>query len=656
MTATAGIGYGDAFLPGLVLLGLAVAILPWVDRNNPIARFIALAVCIVLAWQYMLWRIFYTIPPISSRADFLAGVLFTGVEALSMTGATASLVFLTRVRDRTAEATRNLPWLLDRAVAPLIDVLICTYNEDAEILERTMIGALAMSYPNFRVWVCDDGKRAWLGELCRKHGVGYLTRPDNAHAKAGNINAALGKLANLADRAEFVSILDADFVPSTEFLSRATALMREDDVGVVQTPQHFFNPDPIQNNLGLSKVWPDEQRFFFDVVMASKDAWGAAFCCGTSSVIRFDALLGIGGFPTDSVTEDYLVSLRMRQKGFRTVYLNEPLSRGLAPEGLAEYSGQRARWCLGFVQICRGASGPLKFGNALPWVDRIMLCETFLHWSATHSFRLLGVLVPALYLIFDIQAVHANVIDAIAHIFPYFMGQMAIFMWLTEGRVLPVLADVYQMLCALEVLKSVWAGLLRPNGQKFKVTAKGGDRSKRFVQWPLLRIFLTLAAISAFGIANAFLFNPARALAESSAMALFWTWYNLVVLLLASLVCIEQARPRRSERLRTGDPVQMTWNGIRIDCLSIDASDTGMQLETDIAPPLGARVELAFADIATSAEVVRKTPLGVGLRFAEPITIKTKMIQYLFSGRNSNSVEIIDPRTVFTTIMGRILT
>ncbi|MCV4777011.1 hypothetical protein OFM21_30000, partial [Escherichia coli] len=87
-------------------------------------------------------------------------------------------------------------------------------------------------------------------------------------------------------------------------------------VGVVQTPQHFFNPDPIQSNLSLARVWPDEQRFFFDIVMPSKDAWGGAFCCGTSSILRFEPLMRVGGFPTDSVTEDYLVSLRLNEIGY----------------------------------------------------------------------------------------------------------------------------------------------------------------------------------------------------------------------------------------------------------------------------------------------------------------------------------------------------
>jgi len=62
--------------------------------------------------------------------------------------------------------------------------------------------------------------------------------------------------------------------------------------------------------------------------MASKDAWGAAFCCGTSSVVRISALESCGGFPTDSVTEDFLLTLQLNRNGWRTVYLNEPLSNG----------------------------------------------------------------------------------------------------------------------------------------------------------------------------------------------------------------------------------------------------------------------------------------------------------------------------------------
>ena len=195
----------------------------------------------------------------------------------------------------------------------------------------------------------------------------------------------------------------------------------------------------------------------------------------------------------------------MREIGYQTVYLNEQLSLGLAPEGLKEYITQRSRWCLGFVQICRGKSGPLRFQNRLTFVDRVILSETFLYWSATHSFRLLALIVPVLFLLFGIQAVHASVQDVLSYFLPCFIVQMSIMGWMTQARVVPIMADVSQLIAAHSVLRAVVAGLLRPVGQKFKVTAKGGNRDVRFVEWSLLKMLLgylvltIVAVISAFG-------------------------------------------------------------------------------------------------------------------------------------------------------------
>jgi cellulose synthase (UDP-forming) len=196
-----------------------------------------------------------------------------------------------------------------------VDVLIATYNEEAAILTRTIVGSLAIDFPRLRVWVLDDGRRVWLEQLCAEKGAGYLTRPDNRHAKAGNINHALDVLRRSADPPEFVAIFDADFVAQPRFLWRTLPLFHDERVGLVQTPQHFFNNDPIQSNLLIGHVWPDEQRFFFNHVLPSKDAWGAAFCCGTSSIVRMRALEEIGGFATESVTEDFLVTLKLDRRG-----------------------------------------------------------------------------------------------------------------------------------------------------------------------------------------------------------------------------------------------------------------------------------------------------------------------------------------------------
>ena len=655
MSPVATMSYWDACVPSMVIAALALAILPWVDRNSPVVRFCALGVCIILSWRYVFWRIFDTIPPIDEPVNFIIGFVFIAIEALSMAGTTLTELFLTRVRNRTGEADRNLPWLFGLNRLPKVDVLICTYNEDEEIIEPTILGALAMSYQNYRVWVCDDGKRHWLKAFCERHNIGYLTRSDNLHAKAGNINAALKALAALDDKPEFVAILDADFVPMREFLTRTLALMREQDVGVVQTPQHFFNADPIQTNLSLTRVWPDEQRFFFDTVMRSKDAWGVAFCCGTSSVIRFSALEKIGGFPTDSVTEDFLLTLRLREKGIRTVYLNEVLSLGLAPEGLKEYYGQRSRWCLGAIQICRGPSGPLKLGNSLPLIDRISLIDTFLFWSANHIMRLLAFVIPGLYLLFGIQAVHASLVDAIAHVGPFIIAQVAVLLWLTEGRILPIMSDLYGTLCATEVVKAFAVGMLWPKGHKFKVTAKGGDRSKRIIQWPVLRIFLFYLAVNVLGIANVFIFNRSVGLTDIGVMALFWSWYNIVVLVLACYVCIEQPQRRYRHRFPTNEFVQLETENRIEQFLARDISVSGMRLSGVAPVAIGGSVSLVMDGFAMKARLVRVTKDGFALAFRPTLRNRAILIRHIFSKRIAMAERSIKPGQVALAITARLL-
>jgi cellulose synthase (UDP-forming) len=654
MTYASGTTYWEAFLPGLMVVLLASAVLPWLDRDNRIVRSCAIAACIVLSWRYMLWRVNYTLPPVGLTLDFAFGLIFVSVEVLAMIGGTLTLAFLTRTRSRTADADQNMSWLCALPQTPRVDVLICTYNEDEKILERTIIGALAIKYPNYRLWVCDDGRRSALRALCEEHGCGYITRYDNAHAKAGNINNALRHLAALPEPPDFIAILDADFVPKPAFLTRALSLMREEDVGVVQTPQHFFNPDPIQTNLSMSRVWPDEQRFFFDIILPSKDAWGGAFCCGTSAVIRFAALVKIGGIPTDSVTEDYLLSLRLRERGYRTVYLNEVLSVGLAPEGLKEYIDQRCRWALGFVQICLGPSGPLRFSNKLPLLDRMMLIDTFLHWSATYCFRLLGLIVPALYLLFGIQAVHANVTEAIFYFIPYFAAQVTVVAWISRGRVLPIMLDLSQLLCADAIITSVAVAMFKSRGHKFKVTTKGRSRDTTFVQWHLLRGFVFYLVLTVAGILWAFVLDDTRPLADASGVALFWSWYNLLVLVLACLVTVEGSDRRSSERFQVNRWAVLTTDGQKRIFLISDISVTGMRLVGAAPSSIGSSVHVHFKNLDVDATVVRIAGGSFALRFAETPRARASLIRHVYGGSYSATIETIRPVEVATAVVSRV--
>ena len=645
----------ETLVPGILVVGLAWVALPWLKPGDERARAAMVAIMVVLMWRYMVWRWVATLPPAGVSVDFIIGVLFALIETMTVLGSTIGLVTLVRSSNRTPDVERNLAWLDSAENPPLVDVFICTYNEDEVILERTIVGALAMEYPRFRVWVLDDGRRTWLADMAQRLGAHYLTRADNAHAKAGNINNGLKHVASLPEQPDFVSILDADFVPMPQFLRRSLTLFRDESVGIVQTPQHFINPDPLQTNLSAARVWPDEQRYFFDVVMASKDAWGAAFCCGTSSVIRFRELQKIGGFPTESVTEDYLVTLKMKAAGFRTVYLNERLSLGLAPEGLKEYITQRSRWALGFAQIFRGSLGPWRLHNGLSVIDRVSLVETFLYWFASYSFRLIGIVVPILYWFFNVLAVQADVSQMLYYYLPYFMSQLVIMSWMTQGRVMPVMIDVTQLLAASQIVRGVLHGLFKPRGQKFHVTAKGGDRSKRYVQWPLLKVFLMYLGLTLGGVLWAFVVEDGTKLRDSSALCLFWSWYNIMVLTIACVVCFEQPRLRSSERLPTRDAAVVD-NGTEAFAYNVlDLSLGGARFAGKPPALKNSSVTIGIDGHLITGEIVRTADTEFAVRFDATPETRAALIRLLYSGRYSAAITEIKPGQVARAVMGRVM-
>lgn len=539
----------SALGPALFVVGFMFLALPVLSNRSTPARVAVFATAIALSWRYAWWRLSQTIPDGPLSAGVVMGWGFALLETLTIVSSTMSFVILSRRRDRSKETTDNMNWY--GAAAPRVDVFIATYNEDAALLERTIAGAKAMRYANFKVFVLDDKRRDWLRDLCAQLEVGYITRQDNAHAKAGNINNGLKLRAAAADPPAFVAVLDADFIPHVGFLSRAMALFADQKIGLTQTPQHFFNADPIQHNLAIAAGYPDEQRYFFDEAQASRDAWGMTICCGTSSVMRVAAVEAIGGMPTESVTEDYLLSIRLAAHGWTTAYLNEPLSEGLAPEGVVEYVVQRGRWCLGVMEILRNVYNPLK-ANDLTFAYRVSLIDTALYWISNFGFRIASILMPTCYWLFGVTVVDATVAEVLSFYLPYYIFTVAALNWASRELFTPILNDVSQLIAAPNVMRAVKMGLFEPGPHKFSVTDKGGDRTRSIMRWAIAWPFavllaITLAALAANTISD-FVFNHAGKAGDGVVIIMLWTVYNIVVMIVALLACVD--RPRSSAPIR----------------------------------------------------------------------------------------------------------
>jgi cellulose synthase (UDP-forming) len=650
-------GMFETFAPTLVIIGLAVLLLPRLDRNGKWVRLIGSSVIGLLLLRYMIWRALDTLPTPDNLVQSVVAYGYFALEMASCTGALILLHVFSRTINRSEEATISAARMAPQDW-PRIDMFIATYNETRGIVERTIVGALAQDYPSFRVWVLDDGKRPWLAELAQRLGAGYLTRADNTYAKAGNLNAGLRHALGLAEPPDAIAVIDADFVATPMLLRRAAALFYADDVAVVQTPQFFFNPDPIQLNLGAAKLVPDEQRFFFNTLLPSKDAHGTAFSCGTSSVVRVAPLIEVGGFPTESVTEDLLLSVKLKALGYRTVYLDEPLSFGLAPEGLGEYLTQRGRWCLGTMQIIRSRWGPFT-RHHMPWIMRLHTVDNLLFWFATSAMLIACLIVPILYWWFGIAVMQTDAPSIASHFGPFWIANIIFTAWISRGTHLPLLSQSMALLSCFEQVKASLIGLVGSRNQKFKVTAKGTSRLHTVVHWSLIRWFAPLTALTAGGVAlRAFAGAPSDGDADLEVITVFWSFYNIAVMLLAIGICVERPRLRGQERFIIDEPANILLpNGAvaaRLVDASLEGARLGLRAQADLAVGRQLFVQISMVG-AVPARVVRLSGDQCSVRFDLTHAEEVAMIRKLFSGKYSRPLTTLNPVRFIRLLAARAL-
>jgi cellulose synthase (UDP-forming) len=301
---------------------------------------------------------------------------------------------------RTAPPT---PGVVGDAV---VDVLIPTYNEPVDVVEPTVVAATALRGAEVRVAVLDDGDRPEIEAMARRCGARYLRRTVHSGAKAGNVNHALRRTS-----APFVVVLDCDHVPRPEFLERTLPYFSEPGLAFVQTPQFYAN----HGDDGIASAAWSQQALFFGPIAAGKDALGAMFCCGTNVVFRRVALVGAGGFPEGSLTEDFELSVTLHEHGWTSAYVPEVLACGLGPEDLASYVSQQQRWARGCLATARRV-----VTSHLRWRLKAQYLLSSL-WFTTGLTALVYLSLPVIRLLTGLQPVAGASADRFLLYFgPYF--------------------------------------------------------------------------------------------------------------------------------------------------------------------------------------------------------------------------------------------
>ena len=374
---------------------------------------------------------------------------------------------------------------------PRVAVVIPTFNEGPEILIPTIAAAVSLE-PVHETWVLDDGERPEIEDLAATLGARYLARPTHEHAKAGNLNHALGVI-----EADIIAVLDADHVAQPEFLTATLGYFADPRVALVQTPQDFYNVTSFEHGGGEAYGEPfHEQTLFYRLLQPGKNRWNAAFWCGTNALVRASALREVGGAATDTITEDIHTTIRFHRRGWKTVYHNEVLARGLAADDAGQYQLQRNRWGTGAMQVLR-TENPLTVPG-LTLGQRLGYAATLLGWF--DSWRTLGFLLlpPVVLLTGQLPIVADGMTFAIAFGVTYALQQAALYL-LGRGAYRPVLSIVFDLVRMTPNFLATLS-LFSARTPRFRVTPKGRMAANRApTSAPiLLRGSLAISTVAGF--------------------------------------------------------------------------------------------------------------------------------------------------------------
>jgi cellulose synthase (UDP-forming) len=225
---------------------------------------------------------------------------------------------------------------------------------------------------------------------------------------------------------------------------------------------------------------------------------------------------------------------------------------------------------------------------------------------------------------------------------------------LTEGRIMPVMSDVTQLIAAPAVLRAAIAGLFHPKDQKFKVTAKGGERGRRFVEWSMLRTFLILLMLTLLGVISYFKSGIGPDHPSASVLALFWTWYNIVILIIACCVCIEQPRKRKAERFEMAEQAMVVTkdSASSFGVTDISVSGAGFIGKAPAGP--GEMVLVALASCTVKATVARSGAGFFAVRFDDTLAVRVALVRHIYSGRSMRAFREIRWPSVLRAVGTRL--
>lgn len=621
----------------VILLCLLTRIVP----SNNWTRLAAKSILIALAMRYMIWRTFgQTMNFTTSLSSFL-GILMYAVEVFSfvMFFFNSLQTIWSNAKLRSAQADRYTEDIFSGQYLPWVDVFVPTHNEPEFIVRRTAVGCQAIDYPNKKVYILDDTGRPHIRALAQELGCGYLTYPEgfvNKHAKAGNLNNALPQTDG-----ELIVVMDSDFVPFKNFLTRTVGFFQQPDVAIVQTPQDFYNPDHHVRNLGVDHLFPNDLAMFFRYDQSTRDTANSAMCCGTSYVMRRSCLESIGGYVTRCVSEDSSTSTLFLTRGYRVIYLNEALSMGESTRNYADFMKQRLRWLQGNLQIfCCAKEIPI-------WSRMNLIQQSYMVVHLMGCFqpllRVFCLVTPLISLYLGVSPIISTAPEIVYYGVPYLLLLAGTTAWFSEYHASYFFNQVYETIFCFPGLKRLYTTLRSPFGKGFAVTPKGVTVDAKNYNLrstlPLLVVMALTLLIVSLELAG-YRMGLWEVLTSSEfGLVFFWLVYNFFIMGVAVLAAVDQPERRLVDRFPLRTVCKLTDDQRQYWGHTNNVSETGANvtlITQEFTPETMVELEFLEHGFSVDAEITRSSyqnqGFNVSLKFS-PLTIKQsrKIIEILYT-------------------------
>ena len=507
---------------------------------------------------YLLWRMSYSIPLESGPLPIAICMLLLLVEMFGFVESVIHYESILGLRDHP------LPKIADNEY-PDVDIFIATYNEPCDLLRRTINGCTHLHYPDpskMHIWVCDDNRRPAMRQLAEEMGVGYFDRPDNKGAKAGNLNHALGLTS-----APYVVTLDADMIVRSDFLlktipyfvdaeKKAFGKPKNEQVrlGFVQTPQAFYDPDVFQHALYAEHIVPNEQDFFYRTIEAAKTSTNSVIYGGSNTILSREALEAIGGFYTESITEDFATGMLIESAGFVSLGLSEPLASGRTPHTFKEHIQQRTRWGRGVIVTARKLKPMSRPGLSIQ--QRLSYWSSVVYWYSPIK-NLIYLCAPLAFAVLGLPVFVCSWLDLLIYWLPMYLAQLFCLRMISGDSVSTKWSGIHEVSVMTKLLVPIAKEAMGITLSTFKVTDKSGTNGRRTVDRRDMRPYVILLLLSAFGVTRV-IWLMVEVRAVGLLVILYWLVRNAYYLVMSIFLIDGRDSDGEPVCVYTAEPVTVT--------------------------------------------------------------------------------------------------